>query len=75
MYILMYFQQELNLQRHSYFFCNVYQETNDEVFNLRRAFLRQNLPNILNLLAIFFVVFFFIYLKVGQIVDLMSSNL
>lgn len=45
----------------------------DKMFVLRRAFLRQNLPNLMNLLATIFVFVTVIYLKVGQIFSFMSQ--
>lgn len=47
----------------------------DNMSVLRRAFLRQNLPNLVNFLATFFVFVIVIYLKVGQILHFMTRDL
>lgn len=55
------------------FFMKLLSTEKDKMFVLRRAFLRQNLPNLMNLLATIFVFVTVIYLKVGQFFSFMSQ--
>lgn len=53
----------------------LFSSTKDNMSVLKRAFLRQNLPNIVNVIATFFVFAIVIYLKVGQILNCILRDL
>lgn len=57
------------------FLLHLFSTKKDMSFVLRKAFLRQNLPNLLNFLMTIFVFVTVIYLKVGQTLNFTSRDL